>query len=117
MANYKYTIFTIKHCDAAPSVKDKAFYTLMQIKENVPNLRINKFGNISKLKEDDFEKFNYSHKVGDYTVYTVKDVNDARKYFIPSKLIEQTEGWSRFTRNAMNFANVVNQCNQKLALQ
>ena len=120
MANlYKFTLFTIKHCDAAPSVKDKAFYMLMQIKENVPDLRIYKFGNLTLLKEEDFEKFNYSHKVGKYTVYTVKNNNnDAnRKYFVPSELVEQTEGWSRFAKKATSFVSLVNQYNQKLVLQ
>lgn len=118
MANYKFTIFSIKHCDAVPSIKDKAFYTLMQIKENVPDLRISKLGNFAQLKESDFERFNYSHKVGKYTVYTVKNINNdaKRKYFIPSELIEETEGWSRFTKKASSFANMVNQYKQELAL-
>lgn len=114
MANlYKFTLFTIKHCDATPSKKDKAFYALMEIKENAKKLGVKKFGNLELLKEEDFENFNYSHKVEGCSVYTVNNKKEfsSRKYFIPMDLmIEKTEGWNMFV-------NRVNKYNEKLALQ
>lgn len=114
MANlYKFTLFTIKHCDATPSKKDKAFYALMEIKENAKKLGVRKFGNLELLKEEDFENFNYSHKVEGCSVYTVNNKKEisSRKYFIPMDLmIEKTEGWNMFV-------NRVNKYNEKLALQ
>lgn len=105
MNNFTNQYLAVKYCNVVPSRADKAFYALMQIKKKASLQAFGIVGNLSILKEEDFEHFYFKHKVDKYDVFTI---SGEKTLYVPSELInDDSEGWSLFEKRVAAFVTMV----------